>query len=118
MPAACDGVHAVVVPAQILDLREYVVQIFLPAAACCHQNFASGGQAQAGGQAFEQRQAQTGLGIEDLAIDRKGRDIEFLCGAADQTEPTDHDKIAQETRKGRHWEVARIFGTGFPKSLH
>ena len=88
--------------AQVFDLRAHFGEAFLPAPASGHHDLARGSQPQASGQAFEQWHADLCLDIEDLAIDRGSRYVEFVCGLADRAEPADSNEIAQETGKRGH----------------
>ena len=88
--------------AQILDLEAKIRQLLFPARADCHEYFTRGGQPKACRKAFEKRNAQRGLDVQDLAVDSRRRDVQFPGCLSDRAKPSDHHEVAEETRKCWH----------------
>ncbi len=83
-------------PLEVVHLHADAREILLPLPGAVQQHLAGGGRPQTRRQAFEQGQAQLGLRLEDLAIDRGGRDIEVLGRFADRAQAGDLGKIAEK----------------------
>src|SRR5262249_43982100 len=88
--------------AQLLELGAGAAEILLPAAHALDQDLAGGGEAQAARQALEERRAELVLEFQDLAVDRRGRDVEAIGRAPDRALPRHLVEIADERREDGH----------------
>lgn len=98
-------------PLQLIKFLSGLAKLLLPAQQIVIQQFTGGGHPQSLRQALEQRGAEGLLGLQDLAVNCRGGDMQLLGGPAQAAAAGHGDKIVGETGKRTHGTPVLFFAT-------
>ena len=98
-------------PLQLIKFLPGLTKLLLPAQQIVIQQFTRSGHPQSLRQPLEQRRPEGLLGLQDLAVNRRGRDMQLLGGPAQAAAASHGDEIVGETGKWTHGAPVLFFAT-------